>query len=193
MTAPASKPASKSTSTASSQETTFEADQLKSTIRTTVPLTLAQRHTTSRLDDMLLQDVRIYGRTLSPAEVDGLSRGTLAAWLAAKPADKRSDVEKNELFDWWLPTLDPAYQTLSKKLNDSATGRGGDQSARLHRLCHAGKAEAPVAYVLNRGEYDKRKEQVKPDDAGGAAADAGRRRRATGSASRGGWCGRRIR
>jgi Protein of unknown function (DUF1553)/Protein of unknown function (DUF1549)/Concanavalin A-like lectin/glucanases superfamily/Planctomycete cytochrome C len=144
------------------QETTFEADQLKSTIRTTVPLTLAQRHTTSRLDNMLLQDVRVYGRTLSPLEVEEVSRGTLAAWLASKPADKRSDVEKNELFDWWLPTLDPAYQALSKKRSELEQEEAAIKARGSIAYIMKERTEAPVAYILNRGEYDKRKEQVKP-------------------------------
>jgi hypothetical protein len=144
------------------QETTFEADQLKSTIRTTVPLTLAQRHTTSRMDNMLLQDVRVYGRTLSPAEVEGVSRGTLAAWLASKPADKRSDVEKNELFDWWLPTLDPTYQALSKKRNALEQEEAAIKARGSIAYVMQERPTAPVAYILNRGEYDHRKEQVKP-------------------------------
>src|SRR5207237_2509745 len=47
------------------QETNVEADALKNSIRTAVPLKLGQRHSTSRLDNLLLQDVRIYGRALS--------------------------------------------------------------------------------------------------------------------------------
>ncbi len=144
------------------QETTFEADVLKSTIRTTVPLTLAQRHTTSRLDNILLQDVRVYGRTLSPMEVEGVSRGTLAAWLASKPEDKRSDAEKNELFDWWLPTLDTAYQALSKKRSDLEQEEAAIKARGSIAYVMNERQEAPVAYILNRGEYDKRKEKVTP-------------------------------
>ncbi len=144
------------------QETNVEADQLKNTIRTTVPLTLAQRHTTSRLDDLSLQDVRVYGRTLRPDEVERISRGTVAAWVASKPAAQRSEVEKNELFDWWLPTMDAAYQALSKKRNELEQEEAAIKARGSIAYVMKERPEAPVAYVLNRGEYDKRKEQVKP-------------------------------
>src|SRR5262249_8675392 len=81
------------------QPTTPQADALKNSIRTTVPWKLAQRHTTSRIDELLIQDVRIYTRTLPAAEVERLARSGRAAWLAGKPAEKRTAAEKNELFD----------------------------------------------------------------------------------------------
>ena len=62
-----------------SQETEFEANALRSTIRTTVPLKIGQRHSTSPLDGLDLQDVRIYGRTLPPVEVQRLAKATRAA------------------------------------------------------------------------------------------------------------------
>jgi hypothetical protein len=109
-----------------------------------------------------VQDVRVYGRTLSPLEVENVSRGTLAAWLAAKPADKRSAVEKTELFDWWLPTMDAAYQALSKKRSDLEQEEAAIKSRGSIAYVMQEKPTAPVAYILNRGEYDKRKEKVTP-------------------------------
>ncbi|MGH7137843.1 MAG: DUF1549 domain-containing protein, partial [Pirellulales bacterium] len=51
------------------QPVNVEANALKSTIRTEVPFKLAQRHSTSRLDEMLIEDVRLYGRALPSADV----------------------------------------------------------------------------------------------------------------------------
>ncbi|HEY1859620.1 MAG TPA: DUF1549 domain-containing protein, partial [Gemmataceae bacterium] len=86
------------------QETNVEADGLKSSIKTAVPLKLAQRNTTARIDDMLIQDMRLYDRTLTPEEVSRLAGGTRSAWLIAKPPTQRTDAEKNELFEGWLKT-----------------------------------------------------------------------------------------
>jgi hypothetical protein len=145
------------------QETNVEANRLKSTIRTTVPLKLAQRHSTSRIDDILIQDVRLYGRALSATEVNSLAHGSRAAWLLAKPAAQRSPAETDELFTWWLPTLDAAYRGLADKL--AALQR--EESALRSRgtVAHVmqEKPEQPMAYVLFRGEYDKRRDPVKPD------------------------------
>src|SRR5262249_55306069 len=54
------------------QGTDVEASSLKNTIRTRVPLKLAQRHSASRMDNLLIQDMRIYGRALTGPEVSQL-------------------------------------------------------------------------------------------------------------------------
>jgi hypothetical protein len=146
-----------------SQETEFEANALKSTIRTTVPLKFGQRHSSSPLDGLDVQDVRLYGRTLPPGEVDQLAKATRAAWLAQKPADARTAAEKNELFDWWLVGLDEGFKGVAGKLSDlqreEATLRGRGTVA--HVMQERG-ADA-MAYILFRGEYDKRRDPVKPN------------------------------
>ena len=50
-----------------------------------------------------------------------------------------------------------------------------------------------MAYLLHRGEYDKRRDPVKPDTPDVAAAHAGRPAPRTGSAWRSGCCGPSIR
>ncbi len=144
------------------QETNVEADQLKSSIRTTVPLKFAQRHSTSRIDGLEIQDLRIYGRTLSAEEVERLMRTPRAAWLATRPAAQRTDAEKNELFDWWLPTMDPAYKDLSKRLSDLQTEEAAIKSRGETAYVMQEKPEPPTAYVLYRGDYDKRRDRVTP-------------------------------
>jgi hypothetical protein len=145
------------------QETNVEADALKSTIRTEVPLKIAQRNTSSRLDDVSIEDLRLYGRALSAAEVERLARGTRAAWLATKPAAQRSAAETSELFEWWLPALDPAYQALAQKLGDLQQEEAAIKSRSAVTHVMQEKPGEPTAYVLFRGEYDKRRDPVKPD------------------------------
>ncbi|HMB07187.1 MAG TPA: DUF1553 domain-containing protein [Isosphaeraceae bacterium] len=145
------------------QVTTAEARDLKDTIRTEVPLKVAQRNNNSRLDDLVIQDLRIYGRTLPAVEVERLARSTRAAWLANKPADRRTDADKDELFAWWLPTYDAAY----RKLDEERAALVREESAIRARgtVAHVMQewGEMPSAFVLFRGEYDKRLDPVKPD------------------------------
>ena len=54
----------------------------------------------ARLSAAVLQDVRIYSRTLAGPEVEQLARSTRVAALLAKAADKRSDAEKNDLAEY---------------------------------------------------------------------------------------------
>jgi uncharacterized protein DUF1553/uncharacterized protein DUF1549/cytochrome c/concanavalin A-like lectin/glucanase superfamily protein len=144
------------------QETTVEADQLKSTIRTTVPLKFFQRHSTSRLDDLEVQDLRVYGRTLSQEEVARIAHTTRAAWLASLPAGQRSEADKNELFDWWLPTMDAAYRDLSKKLGELQQEEATIKARGTTGYVMQEKPTPPEAYVLYRGDYDKRRDKVTP-------------------------------
>jgi hypothetical protein len=145
------------------QETNIEAGSLKNTIRTNVPFKIGQRNTSSRLDGLVLQDVRIYSRTLSGDEVQRLAKGTRGDWLLHKPAKQRSAAETKELFDGWLTTHDTTYQGLTKKLSELQ----GEESALKSRgtIAHVmqEKPMEPIAYVLYRGDYDKRRDKVKAD------------------------------
>jgi hypothetical protein len=145
-----------------SQPTKAAVNGLKHTIRTTVPLTLAQRHRGGRLDGILLQDLRLYGRVLSAREVDAIGKATRAVWLAGKPVAERTAAERDELFQWWLPAFDKPYQQLSARLADldrehSAVKARGTVAHVMHE-----QSQPAMAYVLSRGEYDKRRESVPP-------------------------------
>ncbi|HEY7309761.1 MAG TPA: DUF1553 domain-containing protein [Gemmataceae bacterium] len=145
------------------QETNVEAGSLRSTIRTNVPLKVGQRHTTSRLDGVVLQDLRLYDRTLSATEVARLAKGTRGAWLLGKPAKSRSEAEKNELFDWWLASLDTTYQGLTKKVADLQQEEATVKSRGTIAHVMQEKPGEATAFVLYRGDYDKRRDPVKAD------------------------------
>jgi hypothetical protein len=143
------------------QETDVEANALKSTIRTTVPLKVGQRHSTSPVDGTSIQDLRIYGHTLPPAEVEKLAKATRAAALLEKPADQRTAAEKDELFDWWLVGVDEGFKGFAARLAElqreesAIRGRGTVTHVMQER------PGEPKAYVLFRGDYDKRRDEVK--------------------------------
>jgi len=137
-----------------------QANTLKGTTRTQVPLKIGQRHTSSPIDGVTIQDVRVYDRALSAEEVGRLGIGARAAYLAA-----RSDLnegEKAELFGWWLPGADPEYRRLTDRL---ASLENEDRVIRARgTVAHVSqeRKEEAMAYILFRGEYDKRRDPVKP-------------------------------
>ncbi len=145
------------------QPTQVMVDQLKSTTRTTVPLKIAQRNKMSRLDGALIQDVRVYGRALAAPEAMQLAKATRAAWLATKSKDKRTPKETDELFSWWLTAEDKPTQELFGRLagleQEEATMKGHGITAEVMQE----KSDKPMAFVLYRGEYDKRRDQVAPN------------------------------
>ncbi len=81
-------------------------------IQTKVPFKIAQRHSTSPLAGLFLQDVRIYDRVMLADEVGRLVSTTRAVWLAEN-AGKRTNAEKDELYSWWLPSFDVEYGQLT--------------------------------------------------------------------------------
>lgn len=144
------------------QETNTQFDTLKSTTRAKVPFKIGQRNKTSPLTGALVQDARIYTRVLSGQEVERLARGSRTAWVLSKTAAQRSPAEVGELFDGWLATSDVPYRELAQKLRqlqqEEATLQGRGTIAHVMQE----KPQEAMAYVLFRGEYDKRRDSVKP-------------------------------
>ena len=144
------------------QEKTVEADALKSTIETKIPLKLAQRHTSSRLDDISLEDLRIYGKVLPAPDVDRLAKLTRISWLLGKAAAQRAEPEKAELYQYWLTGFDKPYAEANAKVaaleQEQATIKTKATVAHVMQE----KADPAMAFVLHRGDYDKRRDKVTP-------------------------------
>ncbi len=144
------------------READVQANSLSATIRTTVPFKIGQRHTSSPVDGAGVQDVRLYGRALSALEVDNIARGSRAAYLVSRGTAGLSAAEKDELFAWWLPGMDADFRTLSTRLAAlEAEDRTIRQRGTLAYVMKERDTEA-MAYILFRGEYDKRRDAVKP-------------------------------
>jgi hypothetical protein len=135
----------------------------ESTTKTTVPLKIGQRHTSERLKQLLLEDVRIYDRRLDGPEVENLAKATRALSIVAKPADDRTPQEKDELFSWWLVGLDQPYRDLVGQLAKVQQEEVAIKSRGTIAHVMAERKEPAMAYILARGEYDKRKDKVTPD------------------------------
>jgi hypothetical protein len=151
------------------QITTDQANSLKGSIRTGVSFKIGQRSYSSGADGASIQDVRLYGRALTPEEVRLLGTGARAAYIAAKQADLRGKgtvalpaAEQDELFAWYLNGADEAYRTASAKLavlqneNRDILARGTQAHVMQER------SDEAMAYILARGDYDKRREKVTP-------------------------------
>jgi hypothetical protein len=145
------------------QPTDVEADNLKSTIRTPVPFKLGQRSAGQRVNGVGLYDVRLYSRRLSGGEVQQLSKAQRAAELLAKPADKRTPQEADELFTWWLVTNDQPYRAMTSKLSALQSEETAIKSRGTIAHVMQERTGEATAYVLFRGDYDKRRDKVTAD------------------------------
>jgi cytochrome c553 len=143
-------------------DTTKDKDSLKDSIHTEVPLTIGQRTGGARVEGAGIQDVRVFAQELTKAEVAALAEVPRLQYLAAKPADTRSKEETDEAFPLWLKRLDAPFQELTAthdKLKEEAEGirlRG-----TVAHVMHERDSEAE-AYLLFRGEYDKRRDKLNP-------------------------------
>jgi hypothetical protein len=143
------------------QPTTVATDQLKGSIKTAVPLKLGTRHTSERLSQMLLQDLRLFARGLSPQEAEQLAKTDQIEDVLAKPAADRTAEEKNAVFAWWLATLDAPSKELDAKLKALAAEEVQIKSRGTIAHVMNERTEEPAAFILHRGEYDKRRDPVK--------------------------------
>lgn len=136
-------------------------DKLNGTIKTKVPFKIGQRHTSERVKDVSLQDLRVYGRTLKGPEAEQLAKSSKAADLLAKPADKRTPEEKNALYDWWLVALDGSYRALNDEIAKIQQEEVVLKSRGTVAHVMSEKTTEPTAHVLFRGDYDKKRDLVK--------------------------------
>jgi hypothetical protein len=86
----------------------------KSTIRTEVPLVIGGRSKGATAHAVGLASLAIWGRALSPAEVEGLSRAQLIADVVKLPPEERLKAG-GKLYDWWLSSFDAPFQRSSRQ------------------------------------------------------------------------------
>ncbi|WP_395745287.1 DUF1553 domain-containing protein [Prosthecobacter sp.] len=131
-----------------------EVNALKGSIKTTTPTRIGQRSHGSYFMDGGVQDVRIYDRQLTAAEVMTLSKvGPLRTMLAAK---KQGPKQQEALFEHYLITRDAPYQTALA----TSTKLTAEQEAIKNRspMTHVQEEKMdtkPMANILMRGQYDK--------------------------------------
>jgi hypothetical protein len=143
------------------QPVNIAADKLVGTIRTSVPFKIGQRSDNQKLQFMLVSDLRLFAKNLSAQEAAQLSTAGDIERFLTKAADERTPEERAKALDWWLSAVDEESRAIDaeiRKLQDEETqikGRGTVAHVMNERK------EEPMAYILFRGEYDKRRDQVK--------------------------------
>ncbi|MBW3540482.1 MAG: DUF1553 domain-containing protein [Planctomycetes bacterium] len=161
------------------QPTLVEADKLSETIRTNVPFKIGQRNTSEPLSGAAIQDLRIYTRTLSAGEVASLGQHGRIAAILAKVTDARggtsstpeatseppkaTDAELATLYDWWLSNRDETFQQQSADLARLEKEEADILARGTVAHVMAERDQEAMAYILFRGEYDQRRDPVKPD------------------------------
>ena len=145
------------------QDSEAAANQLTGTIRTEVPLKVGQRHTSSRLDDVGISDVRVYRRVVTSDDAADIAGAGRALALLARPVQQRSKKDTEAVLTWWLKTRDPASREVQAKYHVLQQEETAIRSRGTVAHVMQERGEPAMAYVLYRGEYDKRRDKVKAD------------------------------
>lgn len=138
-----------------------EARELKGSIRTQTPLRLGQRSAAVGPAGSRLQDLRLYNRVLTADDATLLRSRPRLFYLRGKVTPRSGD-EDNELYEQYLASFNESYQQAVAAKN--ATKSELDQLIGRGTIAHImqEKADKPMAYILFRGEYDKRRDPVEP-------------------------------
>jgi mono/diheme cytochrome c family protein len=144
------------------QATNVENDRLQGTIRTDVAFRVGERSNSDPFTGTL-QDLRLYSAALTDGDVASLANRTRFGKLLAQPANQRKAEELDQLYAFWLSTQDAAYRDLVQQKDDLS--RELDAINARGTIAHVmQERDAPaMAYVLFRGEYDQRRDEVQPD------------------------------
>jgi len=145
------------------QKTRVESNSFrKGSIRTDVPLTIGSRSAGSTAHGVGLAGLALWGRAFSAGEVDGLGRHQALADIVKLPAEERVKAAGG-LYDWWLATQDKTVKAAVDRVTALEAERAeiGKRSTIAHVMNE--KNEMAKAFILERGEYDKRGQEVTPD------------------------------
>ncbi len=144
------------------QKVEVENKTLKGTTHTTAPFKIATRNNSSPLQDLAIHDLRIYRQAIKQPEVERLAKADRVIGLLLKSDTKRTNKETDELFKWWLNSSDKPFAERNAELANLEQQRAAIQSHGSVAHVMQEKAEMPQAFVLYRGQYDQRRDQVKP-------------------------------
>ncbi len=135
-------------------------DTLEDDFLTDAPLLVGGMTAESGLTPKV-EEVQLFDRRLTEAEIKLLNDRSRLRGLAAKPADKRDAKEIGELREAWLTLASGEYRAALLAKSEIETAISVIESRTPVTLVMEEKADAkPMAHVLERGEYDQLRDEV---------------------------------
>ena len=144
------------------QEWTIEQDGLKGFVKNKAPLHVGRRNPGAPFNG-LIDDVRIFGRSLSSAEVGAIAGSDALTPLLLTAADTRTPQQVETLRAHYLASIDKEYPKLTSDRNKLSAEIEGLKKSTITSMVMADTKRA--TYLLMRGHYaspDKSAE-IKPD------------------------------
>jgi hypothetical protein len=145
------------------QEWTVEQDRLSATIRTKSPFHIGRRNPGGPFNG-LIDDVRVYDRSLTEAEVQALAGSDpIGPLLAMKPEERTPD-QLAQLRVHYLNSEDKTHQKLSKQVRDLKAKIAESEKPVSNVMVMADVASLRQTFILDRGNYASplKDKEVKP-------------------------------
>ncbi|WP_170864402.1 DUF1553 domain-containing protein [Fodinibius roseus] len=109
-----------------------------------------------------LDDIKIYSRRLSRAEILALADNDELARIMAQSPELRSRYQKQLLFDHYLLQEDAEFNSYFSELNDLRTRKSQLTDTLPEVMVMRERIKPRKTYLLKRGIYSNRGEEVKP-------------------------------
>lgn len=130
-------------------------------IRAATAFRIGQRSQAAVLNDGAIQDVRIYDRELTAAEVQAIRNASVLLPVVSTPFEQRTEQQEKQLREHYLNNLDQDYRQLTAKVDQlNAEKTAIDARSPVTHIQQEKTDSEAMAYVLMRGAYDRKGDQV---------------------------------
>ena len=142
-----------------------EADGLNGTIQTPKDFRIGRRFSSAQANNIEIDDVRLYNRALTTAEVASLAGNNPIAPLLAIAPDKRDARQKETLLNHFLQNIDKNYQKLIAEKRAAEKQRADISKSKITSMVMGDRPQMRPTYLLERGHYEhaKKDEVIKPN------------------------------
>ncbi len=134
------------------QEWAIEQDRLSGTIRTDKPLYIGRRNPGSPFKGEV-DDVRMYARNLSTAEVQALAGSDTIGPLLANGVDAWTETERQSVLAHYLMNHDQPYQELNKQISQAKSEIAASEKPISTVMVMQDVGSPRMTYILDRGQY----------------------------------------
>jgi hypothetical protein len=136
-------------------------DKLTGSIRASVPVRIGRRSLAAPFKGSI-DEVRIYDRELSAAEVEQLAGFDAIRQILATDAVKRTPGQKETLAKFYLENADEPYRRMSAELSELRKKRTEVDNGIPTTMVMKELETSRPTHILIRGQYDKKGEAVTP-------------------------------
>ncbi len=136
--------------------------QITGTLLTDKPFHIGRRNNSAPFRG-LIDDVQIFSQALTQEDAARLARGELIAGIKSildKPSAERTIVEQERLLNWYLARIDEPAQQMQRELHELPAKVQAIDNAIPRTMVMMESSPRRPSYVLNRGQYDQRLEEV---------------------------------